>query len=143
MKLHKGLMLLSIKKKKLAIQRTALFKIIEVVGSRALWLDLPNNLKINNVISKTYLVLVRAPSEDPYKQTTQPLPLDIINREFEYKVEWILFDWLVRGKRKYLVCYKGYRPKDDYEYDSKGLEHCQELLNKYCSQTHCNNLATS
>ena len=69
MKLHGGLTLLLIKKKKLAIQQTALFKIIEAVGSRALWLDLPNNLKINNVISKTYLVLARALGEDLYEWT--------------------------------------------------------------------------
>ena len=70
MKLYGDLTLLLIKKKKLAIQRTTLFKIIKAIGSRALWLDLSNNLKINNVISKTYLVLARAPSKDPYEQTT-------------------------------------------------------------------------
>ena len=136
-------MLLSIKKKKLAIQRTALFKIIEVVGSRALWLDLPNNLKINNVISKTHLVPTRAPSKDPYERTTQPLPPNIINKESKYKVKQILSNRLVCRKHKYLVRYKGYGPEDNYEYNSKGLEHYQELLYEYCSQTHYNNLATS
>ena len=135
LKLHGGLRLPSIKKKKLAIQRTAPFRIIEAVGKRALRLDLPANLKIYNVISKAHLVPARALGEDPYKRVAQPPPPNIIDGESKYKVEQILSDWMVRGKRKYLVRFKGYGPEDDWEYNSEGLEHCQGLLREYSKIT--------
>ena len=136
LKLHGGLMLPSIKKKKLAIQRTAPFKILETVGKRALRLDLPANLKIHNVISKVHLVPAKAPGEDPYERVAQPPPPDIIDGESEYEVEQVLSERLVRGKCKYLILFNGYGPEDDWEYNSEDLEHCQELLEEYRNRTH-------
>src|SRR5438046_7722763 len=110
------------------------FKIIDTVGKRALCLDLPANLKINNVISKAHLMPAKAPGNDPYGRAKLPPLLDIINGESEYEVEQILSDHLVHGKRKYLVRFKGYGPEDDYEYDTEGLEHCKDLLGEYCAK---------
>ena len=109
----------------------ALFKIIDAVGKRALHLDLPANLKINNVISKAHLTPAKAPGDDPYGQAELPPLPDIIDGELEYEVKQILSDHLVCGKRKYLVRFKGYGAEDDYEYDTEGLEHCKDLLGEY------------
>ena len=67
-----------------------LFRIIKAIRKRALRLDLPSNLKIYNIISKTHLVLAKALSKDPYKQTLQPPLANIINNKLEYKVKQIL-----------------------------------------------------
>src|SRR5438045_3332952 len=107
------------------------FKIIDAVGKRALHLDLPANLKINNVISKAHLTPAKAPGNDPYGRAELLPPLDIIDGELEYEVKQILSDCLVYGKCKYLVRFKGYGPEDDYEYDTEGLEHCKDLLGEY------------
>ena len=136
LKLHDGLTLPSIRKKKLAIQRTTPFKIIGAIGTRALRLDLLANLKINNVISKAHLVPAKAPGDDLYERAKLPPPPDIVDGESEYEVEHILSDRLVRGRRKYLVRFKGYGPEDDYEYDTEGLEHYKDLLEEYQAKTH-------
>ena len=113
-----------------------------MVGKQALQLDLPQNMGIHNVISKAHLVPTKAPGDDPYRQAMQLPPPDIINSELEYKVEQILSDCLVHGRRKYLVHYKGYSPEDDYKYNSEGLGHCQELLEEYCARAGCNSPPT-
>jgi hypothetical protein len=124
-------MLPSIQKKKLAIQRTTPFRIINAVSTRALRLDLLANLKIYNVISKAYLALAKAPGDNPYERAKLLLLLDIVNKESKYKVKQILSNRLVQGKRKYLVWFKGYSPKDNYKYNTEGLEHCRDLLEEY------------
>jgi hypothetical protein len=88
-------------------------------------------LKIYNVILKAYLVLAKALSNNLYKQVKLLLLLDIVNKESKYKVKQILSNCLVQGKRKYLVWFKGYSPKDNYEYNTKGLKHCKDLLEEY------------
>jgi hypothetical protein len=103
LKLYNRLTLLSIQKKKLAIQQTVLFKIINVVSKRTLCLDLSANLKINSVISKAYLVLAKAPDDNLYRQAELLLPPDIIDKKSEYKVKQILSDCLIYSKHKYLV----------------------------------------
>ena len=115
----------------------ALFKIINAIGKRALCLDLPANLKINNVISKAHLMPAKAPGDDPYRRAELLPLLDIIDGELEYEVKQILSDHLVCGKRKYLVQFKGYGPEDDYEYDTEGLEHCKDLLGEYHVKASC------
>jgi hypothetical protein len=79
-------MLLLIQKKKLAIQQTVLFKIINTVNKRVLCLNFSANLKINSIISKVYLVLAKTLDNNFYRQAKLLLLLDIINKESEYKV---------------------------------------------------------
>ena len=133
LKLGTSFTLPSVRKAKLALQRTGPFKILGTAGNgKALHLELPESLKIYPVISTIHLTPAEVPGSDPFEREIVPPPPDIIEGEEEYEVERILRHRVVRNKMQFLVRFKGYGELHDRWYDEQELRrNSSELVNEY------------
>src|SRR6266404_4005387 len=119
-------------KAKLTPKRLGPFKIVQEISPVAYRLELPQNWRIHNVFHASLLT--------PYYETTahgpnftRPPP-DLIDREEEYKVEWIIAHrQFGRSKRlQYLIKWKGY-PESDNTWEPADQVHAPELIKHYQS----------
>jgi len=55
----------------------------------------------------------------------------IIEREEEWKVERILNKWRVRGKDKYLVCWKGFMVESNTWEERENLKNAKEAIKEF------------
>ena len=118
--------------RKLAPKREGPFPIQKVLGPVTYQLQLPKQWKIHNVFHTCLL--------SPYKETeehrpnhTDP-PLDLINRENEYKVEAILAHRKRGRQMQYLVKWRGYDPSNNTWEPEKNLSNADEILSQYKRQ---------
>jgi len=81
------------------------YKIKKIVSSNAVELELPSTVKIHPVVNISRIHKYVGQVEGQKKE--QPAPV-IIEGEEEWEVERILNKQQVRGKDKYLVCWKGF-----------------------------------
>ena len=119
---------------KLLLKQYGPFKIMEQIGAVAYRLQLPDSMKIYNVVHVDLLL--------PYKETeaygpayTRPPP-DLIGEEEEYKVELIRDSRRKRQGRthQYLMHWKGYPTSEDSWVNHKDL-HTPKLLEEFLSQS--------
>jgi len=120
--------------RKLSPKRYGPFKVSQKISPVAMWLDLPNSMKIHNVFHTDLLL--------PYKETEQygtpyTRPPPIIDSEEEYEIENIL-DTRHFGRRRklqYLVHWKGYPHSDNQWIDHKDLNAPDALADFYLTNS--------
>jgi len=86
------------------------YKVKKVVSSNAVELKLPSTVKIHPVVNISRIQRYIGQVERQKKE--QPAPV-IIEGEEEWEIEQILNKRKVRGKDKYLVCWKGFMAESD------------------------------
>jgi len=81
------------------------YRIKKIVSSNAIELELPSTVKIHPVVNVSRIRRYVGQVERQKKEQLLPM---IIEGEEEWEVERILNKRRVRGKDKYLVCWKGF-----------------------------------
>ena len=101
--------------KKLNYKSLGPYVVERVISCSAYWLKLPASFsKIHPVFSVTLLHPFEGDSITKHQECHPPLPPPIVcDGVKEYKVEKILDSWILCGKIKYLVCWKGYGVEED------------------------------
>jgi hypothetical protein len=108
------------------------YAITRLVGPAAAELELPPNLEIHNVFHVSLL--------KPYvgDAPVQPPPVEWIEGELpSFEVERILAHRepkTKRGKREYLILWKGYGPEHSTWEEERNLDGCDEELNHYWTE---------
>ena len=128
-----GFKLPSTNKSKLQQQRVGPFKILDdsIGRGNALRLSLPATFGIHDVISIAHLEPAPKPEEDPFgRQPDRPDPV-VIEGEEEHEVERVLKQRTHRGKKEYLVRWKGYGAEDDTWEPEANLDHADELFKDF------------
>ena len=86
LRLHKGYRVPSITLKKLGQQYIGPFKVLSRVGRLAYRLELPDVMRIHDVISITYLEPATDPADDPYQRRRLPIPPVVVDGDVEYEL---------------------------------------------------------
>jgi len=101
------------------------YKIKEIVLSNAVKLELPSTIRIHPVVN---ISRIRRYVGQVEGQRKEQLLLVIIEGEEEWKVERILNKRQVRGKDKYLVCWKGFMAESDTWEGRENLKNAKEAI---------------
>jgi len=104
------------------------YKMKKVVSSNAVELELPSTVKIHPVVNISRIRRYVGQVEGQKKE--QPAPV-IIEGEEEWEVERILNKQRVRGKDKYLVCWKGFMAESDTWEGRENLKNAQEAIKEF------------
>ena len=117
LRLHKGYQVPAIQHKKIDPQLVGPFRIIERIGRLAYRLELPDNMRIHDVISVAHLEPTTDPAADPYQRRRSPPPAVVVDGEDEYQVEKLVRKRRIRRGRgwstQYLIRWRGYGPEHD------------------------------
>jgi len=104
------------------------YKVKEIISSNAVKLELPSTVKIHPVVNvsriRRYVEQVKGQKKE------QLLPV-IIEGEEEWEVERILNKRRVRGKNKYLVCWKGFTVESDTWEGRENLKNAQDAIEEF------------
>jgi len=103
------------------------YKVKGIISSNAIELELPNSIKIYPVVNVSRVRLYKSQVKG---QKKIPPKLVIIEEE-EFKVEKILNKRMVRGKKKFLVRWKGYTAGEDTWENRENLENAKELVEEF------------
>jgi len=104
------------------------YRVKEIVSSNAVKLELPSTVKIHLVVNISRIRRYVRQVERQRKK--QPAPV-IIEGEEEWEVERILNKRRVRGKDKYLVCWKGFMAESDTWEERENLKNAQEVVKEF------------
>jgi len=104
------------------------YKIKRIVSSNAIELELPKTIKIHPVVNVSRVRLYKPQVERQRK--TPPKPV-IIEGEEEFEVENFLNKQVVRGKKKFLVWWKGYTVEDDTWESRENLGNTKKLVEEF------------
>jgi len=104
------------------------YRVKEIVSSNAVKLELPSTVKIHLVVNVSRIRRYVGQVERQRKE--QPAPV-IIKGEEEWEVERILNKQRVRGKDKYLVCWKGFMAESDTWEERENLKNAQEVVKEF------------
>jgi len=104
------------------------YKIKKIISSNAVELELPSTIKIHLVVNVSRICRYVGQVEGQKKE--QPA-LVIIEKEEEWKIERILNKQRVRGKDKYLVCWKGFTVESDTWEGRENLENTKEAIEEF------------
>jgi len=104
------------------------YRIKKIVSSNAIELELPSTVKIHPVVNVSRIRRYVGQVEGQKKE--QPLPV-IIKGEEEWEVERILNKQRVRGKDKYLVCWKGFMAESDTWEGRENLKNAKEAIGEF------------
>ena len=104
------------------------YKIKEIILSNAVKLELPSTVRIHLVVNVSRIHKYVGQVEGQKKK--QPAPV-IIEGEKEWEVERILNKQRVRGKDKYLVCWKGFTAESDTWEERENLENAKEAIKEF------------
>ena len=115
--------------RKMAPRRTGPFTIKNKLGPVTYELDLPKSWKIHNRFHVTLLTPVE--ENDIYGKHFQKPPPELVHGEEEWEVEAIINHRVRRGKRHYLVHWKGYPASERTWENTRDLKNSQELLDEY------------
>jgi hypothetical protein len=115
--------------RKLAPKRYGPFTIKAVLSKLSYTLDLPKSWKIHPTFHATELVPYC--ENDIYGKNFLEPPPDVIDNEEEYEIESILTDKVSRGRRFYLVAWKGYSSAHNSWEPEGSFQHAQEVLKQY------------
>jgi len=104
------------------------YKIKEIISSNAVKLELPSTVRIHLVVNvsriRRYVGQVKG------QKKKQPAPV-IIEGEEEWEVERILNKRKVRGKERYLVCWKGFTVESNTWEGRENLKNVQEAIEEF------------
>jgi len=104
------------------------YKIKEIISSNAVKLELPSTVRIHLVVNvsriRRYVGQVKG------QKKKQPAPV-IIEGEEEWEVEHILNKRKVRGKERYLVCWKGFTVESNTWEGRENLKNVQEAIEEF------------
>src|SRR5579863_6416939 len=113
---------------KLCPKRYGPFKITEIIGSTTYRLELPPQWRIHNAFHVSLLL--------PYQETLEhgrnfeEPPSDLVDGQPEWEVEKILQEWMQRGKKQYLIRWKGYSEVHD-SWEPEAYLNAPELLQAF------------
>ena len=115
--------------KKLDDKKLGPFKVIRAINPIAFELKLPNTMKIHPVF---HISLLEPKTKDLITAHIQePPPPIIIDNEEQYEVEMILDSRERRGKREYLIHWKGYSDSEQSWEPEENINNCTELLKDF------------
>jgi len=104
------------------------YKVKEIISLNAVRLELPSIVRIYSVVNVSRIRRYVGQVEGQKKE--QPAPV-IIEEEEEWEVERILNKQWVRGKNKYLVCWKGFMAESDTWEGRENLENAKEAVEEF------------
>jgi len=104
------------------------YKIKKIILSNAVELELPSTVKIHPVVNVSRIHKYIGQVEEQKKE--QPASV-IIGGEEEWEVERILNKRWVRGKDKYLVCWKEFTAESDTWEGRKNLKNTKEAIEEF------------
>jgi len=104
------------------------YKVKGIVSSNAIELKLPKSIRIHPVVNVSRVQLYK-PQVEGQKKT--PPKLVIIEGEEKFEIEKIINKRTVRGKKKFLVRWKGYTAEEDTWESRENLENAKELVEEY------------
>jgi len=104
------------------------YKVKKIVSSNAVELELPSTIKIHPVVNVSRIHRYVGQVQGQKKE--QPPPV-IIEGEEEGEVERILNKRRVRGKDKYLVCWKGFTAESDTWEGKENLKNAKEVIEEF------------
>ena len=119
--------------RKLSDWYLGLFRIINILGTQAYKLKLPENWKIHPVFHVSLLKpYVRKEGENPLNDN----PLELINNVEEWSVETILNKKGAKGKWYYLVKWEGYSDNFNSWEPSEHLKNASDLVQSFKEHKH-------
>jgi len=104
------------------------YKIKGIISSNAIELDLPKSIRIHPVVNVSRVQLYKSQVEGQKKILPKPV---IIEGEEEFEVEKILNKKTIRGKKKFLVRWRGYMAEEDTWENRENLENAKELVEEF------------
>ena len=104
------------------------YKVKKIVLTNAVELELLSIIKIHLVVNISRICRYVGQVEGQKKE--QPAPVIIEGKE-EWEVERILNKQRVRGKDKYLVCWKGFTVELDTWEERENLKNAQEVVEEF------------
>jgi len=104
------------------------YKVKKIVSMNAVELELPNTVKIHPVVNVSRIR--RYVGQVEGQKRKQPAPV-IIEGEEEWEVKRILNKQRVRGKDKYLVCWKGFTAESDTWEGRENLKNTKEAIKQF------------
>ena len=104
------------------------YKIKKIVSLNAVELELPSVVRIHPVVNVSRIWHYVGQVEGQKKE--QPAPV-IIEGEEEWKVEKILNKQWIKGKDRYLVCWKGFTVESDTWEGRENLENTKEAIKEF------------
>jgi len=104
------------------------YKVKGIVSSNTIELELSSSIKIHPVVNVSQVCLYKPQVKE---QKRILLKLVIIEGEEEFGVEKILNKRVVRGKKKFLVQWKGYTVEKDIWESRENLENAKELVKEF------------
>jgi len=104
------------------------YKIKKIVLLNAVELELPSTVKIHLVVNVSRIQQYVGQVEEQGKE--QPAPV-IIKGEEEWEVKRILNKQRVRGKDKYLVCWKGFTAESNTWEGRENLKNAKEAIKEF------------
>ena len=104
------------------------YKVKGIVSSNAIELELPKSIKIYLVVNASRVQLYKLQIEGQKRILPKPV---IIKGEEEFEMEKILNKRIVRGKKKFLVKWKGYTAEEDTWENKENLENAKELVEEF------------
>jgi len=113
---------------KLTERFVGLYKVKGIISSNMIELELPKSIKIYPVVDVSRVQLYKSQVEGQKKISPKPV---IIKGEEEFKVEKILNKRTVRGKKKFLVRWKGYTAEEDTWENRENLENTKGLVEEF------------
>jgi len=104
------------------------YKVKEIVSSNAIELELFKSIRIHPIVNVSRIRLYK-PQVEGQKKTLPKLV--IIEGEEEFEVEKIINKRTIRGKKKFLVRWKGYTVEEDTWESRENLENAKELVEEF------------
>jgi len=104
------------------------YKVKKIVLTNAVELELPSTVKIHLVVNVSRIRRYVGQVEGQKKE--QPTPV-IIEGEEKWEVECILNKRKIRGKDKYLVCWKGFTVELDTWEERENLKNAKEVIKEF------------
>lgn len=107
------------------------YKIKKVVSKNAVELTLPNTIKIHPVVNVSRVVMYKPQIEGQGQKPAAPVEIE---GQEEWEVDRILNAKWFRGKKKYLVRWKGFTAEADSWESEEDLENAKELVEEFHQQ---------
>ena len=104
------------------------YKVKGIISSNAIELELPDSIQIHPVVNVSRVRLYKSQVKGQKKIPPKPV---IIKGEEEFEVEKILNKRTVRGKKKFLVRWKGYIAGEDTWENRENLKNTKELVEEF------------
>ena len=101
------------------------YKVKGIISSNTIELELPKSIRIHPVVNISRVCLYKPQVKG---QKKIPPKLVIIQGEEEFEVEKILNKRMVRGKKRFLVRWKGYTAEEDTWENKENLENTKEVV---------------